>query len=34
MGHIELPTQPGLGFEIDEKEATQNREGYSEELGW
>ena len=32
-GHIELPTQPGLGFEIDEKEATQNREGYSEELG-
>lgn len=32
-GHIELPTRPGLGFEIDEKEATQNREGYSEELG-
>ena len=32
-GHIELPTQPGLGFEIDEKEATQNREGYDEELG-
>ena len=32
-GHIELPTQPGLGFEIDEKEAAQNREGYGEELG-
>ena len=32
-GHIELPTQPGLGFEIDEKEAMQNREGYNEELG-
>ena len=32
-GHIELPARPGLGFEIDEKEATQNREGYDEELG-
>ena len=32
-GHIELPTKPGLGFEIDEKEAMQNREGYDEELG-
>ena len=32
-GHIELPTRPGLGFEIDEKEAMQNREGYDEELG-
>ena len=32
-GHIELPTRPGLGFEIDEKEAMQNREGYNEELG-
>ena len=32
-GHIKLPTQPGLGFEIDEKEAMQNREGYDEELG-
>ena len=32
-GHIELPTQPGLGFEIDEKQAMQNREGYDEELG-
>ena len=24
-GHIELPTKPGLGFEINEKEAEQNR---------
>jgi galactonate dehydratase len=32
-GHIELPTRPGLGFEIDEKEATQNRGIYEEELG-
>ena len=32
-GHIELPTKPGLGFEIDENEAMQNREGYDEELG-
>jgi galactonate dehydratase len=32
-GHIELPTRPGLGFEIDEKEATQNRGLYEEELG-
>ena len=32
-GHIDLPTRPGLGFEIDEKEATQNREEHSEELG-
>jgi galactonate dehydratase len=31
-GHIELPTQPGLGFEIDEREAEQNRV-YQEELG-
>lgn len=31
-GHIELPTKPGLGFEIDEKEAQQNRD-YTEELG-
>ncbi|MBI4551459.1 MAG: galactonate dehydratase [Candidatus Latescibacteria bacterium] len=23
-GHIDLPTRPGLGFEIDEKEAEQN----------
>ncbi len=32
-GHIELPTRPGLGFEIDEKEAAQNRGLYEEELG-
>jgi galactonate dehydratase len=32
-GHIDLPTRPGLGFEIDEKEAMQNLEGYNEELG-
>lgn len=32
-GHIELPTKPGLGFEIDEKEAEQNRGVYEEELG-
>ena len=31
-GHIELPTRPGLGFEIDEREAEQNR-AYEEELG-
>jgi galactonate dehydratase len=31
-GHIELPTRPGLGFEIDEREAEQNRV-YQEELG-
>ena len=32
-GHIELPTKPGLGFEIDEKEAEQNLGLYEEELG-
>jgi galactonate dehydratase len=32
-GHLELPTRPGLGFEIDEKEAAQNRGLYEEELG-
>jgi galactonate dehydratase len=32
-GHIDLPTKPGLGFEIDEQEATQNRGVYDEELG-
>ena len=32
-GHIELPTKPGLGFDIDEKEAEQNRGVYDEELG-
>jgi len=31
-GYIELPTRPGLGFEIDEHEAEQNR-AYQEELG-
>ena len=31
-GHIDLPTRPGLGFEIDEREAEQNR-AYQEELG-
>jgi galactonate dehydratase len=32
-GHIELPTKPGLGFEINEKEAEQNIGLYEEELG-
>jgi galactonate dehydratase len=32
-GHIELPVQPGLGFEIDEREAAQNRGLAEEELG-
>ena len=31
--HIELPTKPGLGFEIDEKEAEQILDTYPEELG-
>lgn len=31
-GYIELPTRPGLGFEIDDHEAEQNRV-YQEELG-
>ncbi len=31
-GHIELPTRPGLGFEIDEKAAQKNID-YTEELG-
>ena len=31
-GHIELPTKPGLGFEINEEEAQQNIT-YTEELG-
>ena len=31
-GHIDLPTRPGLGFELDEREAQQNRT-YHEELG-
>jgi galactonate dehydratase len=32
-GHIELPTKPGLGFEIDEREAEQDCGIYEEELG-
>ncbi|MGC9350213.1 MAG: galactonate dehydratase [Anaerolineae bacterium] len=32
-GFIELPTKPGLGFEIDEEEAQQNVPAYTEELG-
>ena len=32
-GHIELPTKPGLGFEIDPKEAEQTLDTYPEELG-
>ncbi len=32
-GHIELPTKPGLGFEINEKEAEQNLDICTEELG-
>jgi galactonate dehydratase len=32
-GHIELPTKPGLGFEIDESEAEQDCGIYEEELG-
>jgi galactonate dehydratase len=31
-GHVELPTRPGLGFVINEREAQQNVE-YREELG-
>ena len=31
--HIDLPTKPGLGFEIDEAEAEQNCGIYQEELG-
>ena len=32
-GHIELPTKPGLGFEIDEKAVEKNIDQNSEELG-
>ena len=32
-GHIDLPTRPGLGFEIDEKEAQKDCGHYEEELG-
>ncbi|MED5415294.1 MAG: galactonate dehydratase [Candidatus Latescibacterota bacterium] len=31
-GHIDLPSKPGLGFEIDESAVTQHTE-YTEELG-
>ncbi|MDA1191503.1 MAG: galactonate dehydratase [Candidatus Poribacteria bacterium] len=32
-GHIELPTKPGLGFEINTDAAERNIEDYAEELG-
>ena len=32
-GHIELPTKPGLGFEINAQEAEQTLDTYPEELG-
>lgn len=32
-GHIELPTKPGLGFEIEEQAVEKNIDQYSEELG-
>ena len=32
-GHIDLPVKPGLGFEIEEKEAEQDCGDYREELG-
>jgi galactonate dehydratase len=32
-GHIDLPTKPGLGFEIDESAAQVTLDQYSEELG-
>jgi galactonate dehydratase len=32
-GHIELPKRPGLGFEIDQKEAEKDCGRYIEELG-
>ena len=32
-GHIELPKRPGLGFDIDEKEAQKMMTTYPEELG-
>ena len=32
-GHIELPEKPGLGFEINPKEAERDCEQYVEELG-
>jgi galactonate dehydratase len=32
-GHVDLPTRPGLGFEIEESEACRTLERYDEELG-
>lgn len=32
-GHIELPTNPGLGFEMDEQAVEKNIDQYAEELG-
>lgn len=32
-GHIDLPTKPGLGFELIPEEAEQNIDTYEEELG-
>jgi galactonate dehydratase len=32
-GHVELPAKPGLGFEIDEREAQKMLNVYPEELG-
>ncbi len=32
-GHIELPTKPGLGFEIDEQVVEKDIDQYTEELG-
>jgi galactonate dehydratase len=32
-GHIELPTRPGLGFEMNEQAAERNIDQYEEELG-
>lgn len=32
-GYIDLPTKPGLGFEINEEEAERNLDVYEEELG-
>jgi galactonate dehydratase len=31
-GYIDLPTRPGLGFEIDERQAERHRT-YEEDLG-
>lgn len=32
-GHIDLPTKPGLGFEVNEEKIQQDRGIYEEELG-